>query len=471
MENYIQVLIASANKAKEKNNKFGNPDTTVDEVVDYISKLSGREVNNSKNDLNDLISKVEYSDTIRNVTKAFNAMSKLQRKAFVTAQAELISTVLDMRSRKDRSNETMSNEKNTPEQVTYDVVVGDGTYDKRSLQEYLRDALTIMSMDDESKRNKALSKLIENMRFWAKFKGTQAETDRLAGRISEEQKLKEMVLGTLNTLRYGEDVPEVETKPTKKKKQKKTPNLEVLKKEFTSLTDSLADLLSKKLKSGLSKEEQTTFDKGTKRRDKLAKAIKKLETTKKKPVKKPVKKPTKKVEDKTLKEIVSEGKKSNIIPKIISDKLTALYEQVKGITYGKEEGSKNFFDPTASILAQNVEDIPLREEMILDEIDKQDNPSAESDKEYVEKAAIFAQRMKDVVSNIYNTGFVIDAGFVLNTPELAYLAKKSKDGKSLPAEVADILLRAAIKAVSSNTSGLAGETTYDPDIGKHTLRY
>ncbi len=166
----------------------------------------------------------------------------------------------------------------------------------------------------------------------------------------------------------------------------------------------------------------------------------------------------------TLAEVIQEGRKAKTIPKVLGDALTYLFESIESIKF--TETINDVFNPHRSIVST---DLPFSQQALIEEIETQDNPGKEFEKDYAEKASIFIEAMEKVVKKIYKTGFTVDAKLLTATPELAYLTKKSEDGKSLPKELANTLLRAAVKVVAGKTSTLAGETTFNPKIGKDTL--
>jgi len=255
-QDFIQILLAVAKEAKLRDTaKFGEDKTTVQEVADFVSNLTQRELNSENIELDDAVHKVGSSATLRRVATAFAVMDEKTKLSFINTQKELVESIVTLRSYASRANNSMDTTKKTPEEVSYDVIVGDGSYDKNSLQEYLKDALRAMSIEDVPKREEALTNILERLRFWVGYKGTAAYTDKLSKVILEERRLKQMTLGTITNLRYGgnskvESIEDIENEFAKKEKNKKETQSETssneyndtMKEAFKSIVEGNADL-------------------------------------------------------------------------------------------------------------------------------------------------------------------------------------------------------------------------------------
>ena len=193
----IQRILSIAGKANEriKDEHF------IPNIANYLSKLSKETVDTYKQPLIDSITGVESFSLLKKVAYAFKEMSNDNIEAFLTYQQDLLDSPL-LQSTYDPTN------KKTTENVSYDIITSGKNYGKRSLQEYLHDALTALAIDDPVKSKAYLGNLIENLGYWVKTEGTLAETDKLAKTIEEEAKLKLELLNLLTHLKAGTNAKE-----------------------------------------------------------------------------------------------------------------------------------------------------------------------------------------------------------------------------------------------------------------------
>ncbi len=165
-------------------------------IAEYLSTLSKDTVDSYKQGLIDNITGVEHFSLVKKVSYAFHEMSEENIEAFLNYQNELLtSPILQQGYNADT--------KKTTENVSYDIITSGQKYGKRSLQEYLHDSLTALSLTDKSKRDTYLNNLIENLGYWIKTEGTLAKTAKLKKVIGEEAKLKLELLNLLTHLRDG----------------------------------------------------------------------------------------------------------------------------------------------------------------------------------------------------------------------------------------------------------------------------
>jgi len=193
----IQRILAVVGKANESI----KDDTVIPQIANYLSKLAKETTDTYKQPFIDSITGIEHFSLLKKVSYAFKEMSNDNIEAFLTYQQDLLDSPL-LQSTYDPSN------KKTTENVSYDIITSGKNYGKRSLQEYLHDALTALAIDDPVKSKAYLGNLIENLGYWVKTEGTLAETDKLAKTIEEEAKLKLELLNLLTHLRDGTNAKE-----------------------------------------------------------------------------------------------------------------------------------------------------------------------------------------------------------------------------------------------------------------------
>ena len=195
----VQKITAILDKVSDKVNI--DSDVFITMVADYISRITTIDVVNDNNVITDKLSGIDNFASVYNTVKAFRGLKKEAIEAILKQQATLIGYA-NLTSNYDTSKDNKS-----VEDVMYDVVIGNGSYGKKSLSSYLHRFISTLAMEDVSTKNAVLTKLRNDLAYWVTTSHKEISTGKTTDGVTiktkyllEQKELEfDLKLGLLNT--------------------------------------------------------------------------------------------------------------------------------------------------------------------------------------------------------------------------------------------------------------------------------